>query len=328
MTVGTRPQSSRYLRPAGARPARPAPPPRAVAAPKLSVVILNHNSGRMLLDCVNSLFADDLPFEIEVIIPDNASTDDSVELTQARWGDRLKVIRNGDNRGFAWGNNIGIAACRGEYVCLLNPDTIVRRGCFRALLEFLGANPRAGFAGPKVLNPDGSLQLSCRRSIPSPFDAVARALLLSKLFPRSPRLARYNVCWLDPGVTQQVDASTGCCMVARRAMLEQIGVLDERFFIYCEDVDWFLRAKNAGWETWYVASAVLEHHHAYSAGFRRHRAVADFHRSMVYFYRKHYAGSHPAALNAAIYASVMARMCLIVCLKSVGEWRSASAAAR
>ena len=148
MTVGTRPQSSRYLRPAGARPARPAPPPRAVAAPKLSVVILNHNSGRMLLDCVNSLFADDLPFEIEVIIPDNASTDDSVELTQARWGDRLKVIRNGDNRGFAWGNNIGIAACRGEYVCLLNPDTIVRRGCFRSACRLRSAaSAKAGDGG-------------------------------------------------------------------------------------------------------------------------------------------------------------------------------------
>ena len=312
--------------PEAARQPRLPAGPAVAPAPKLSVVILNHNSGTMLRDCLDSLFADELPFGVEVIVPDNASTDDSVDLAEARWGERLNVIRNRDNRGFAWGNNIGIAHSRGEYVCLLNPDTIIRRGCFRRLVEFLDGHPRVGFVGPRVLNRDGSLQLSCRRSVPSPFDAVARALLLSKLFPRSHRLARYNVTWLDPEVSQQVEASAGSCMVARRAMLEQIGLLDETFFIYCEDVDWFLRAKKAGWETWYVAPAVIEHHNAYSSSFRRHRAVADFHRSMAYFYRKHYAGTYPAAMNAAIYASVLARMCLIVCAKSVGEWREVRAA--
>src|SRR5436309_1912761 len=126
----------------------------------LSVVVLNHNSGPMLTDCLASLFADRLPFPYEVIVPDNASTDDSVARAVAKWGDRLTVLHNGANKGFAWGNNRGLAASRGHYVCLLNPDTVIRPGAFGRLVEFLEAHPRAGFAGPKVLNRDGSFQLS------------------------------------------------------------------------------------------------------------------------------------------------------------------------
>jgi GT2 family glycosyltransferase len=288
---------------------------------KLSIVILNYNSADFLVNCLNSLFADDLPFTHEVIVPDNASTDDSLEKALRAWEGRIRIIHNPKNGGFNYGNNIGLAACSGEYVCLLNPDTIIHRGAFRTLVAFMDDHPQAGFIGPKVLNRDGTFQLSAKRSIPSPFDAIARALLLSKLFPNSTTFARYNVTYLDPNVTQRVDASTGCCMFARRAMLDQIGLLDENFFIYCEDVDWFLRAKGAGWETWFVADAVIEHHHAYSERFRKHRAVIDFHRSMITFYRKHYAHRYPGLFNVFIYAMVYARMLLMICLKTLKGWK-------
>jgi hypothetical protein len=288
---------------------------------KLSVIVLNHNSGSMLADCLSSLFSDDLPADHEVIVPDNASTDDSLDRAILKWGDRILVIRNGDNRGFAWGNNIGIRQASGEYICLLNPDTIVHRGAFGNLVSFMDQHPKAGFIGPKVLNQNRTLQLSSRRSIPSPFDAMARALLLSKMFPHSKRLARYNVTYLDGSTVQRVDASTGCCLFARRTMVDQIGLLDEGFFIYCEDVDWFQRAKNAGWEVWYVPSAVIEHHQAYSERFRKHRAVWDFHRSMIRFYRKHHASRYPSVFNGLIYAGVAARMVLIIGLKTLKGWR-------
>jgi GT2 family glycosyltransferase len=288
--------------------------------PRLSIVVLNHNSGSMLADCLGSVFADDVRGACEVIVPDNASTDDSLERAVGRWGDRVRVLRTGANRGFSWGNNIGIRAAAGEFICLLNPDTIVHPGCFETLLSFMEAHPRAGCVGPKVLNTDGSYQLSAKRMIPSPWDAVSRALLLSKLFPRSKRLARYNVTYLDPETTQHVDASAGCCMLLRRAALEQVGLFDEGYFIYCEDVDWFLRAKRAGWEVWYVADAVIDHHHAYSARFRKRRAVRDFHDSMIRFYRKHYAAEHPRLLNGLMYAGVRARMLLIMGTRSLTGW--------
>jgi GT2 family glycosyltransferase len=292
-----------------------------MAPMKLSIIILNHNSGNLLADCLASVFADDIPFPYEVIVPDNASTDDSLERAVVRWESRLQIIHNPKNMGFSYGNNIGIQYARGEYFCLLNPDTIIHRGAFKALVEFLDAHPQTGFAGPKVLNGDGTLQLSARRSIPSPFDAISRALWLSKLFPSSKRLANYNRTFSDPDVTQQVDASTGCCIVARRYMIDEIGLLDEHFFIYCEDVDWFLRAKNAGWQTYYVVSAVIEHHHAYSEQFRKYRTVADFHRSMLYFYRKHNAAKYLFIFNWFIYCMVYARMVLLMVVKSLKGWK-------
>ena len=299
------------MRPSGAVPEPPI---------KLSVIILNHNSGRLLPDCLDSLFADDLPCPHEVIIPDNASNDDSLKLAADRWGDRIRIRHNGDNRGFSWGNNLGIGEASGELICLLNPDTIIHRGAFGELVSFMDAHPRAACVGPKVLNSDGSFQLSAKRSIPSPFDAMCRALGLSQLFPSSPRFARYNVTYLDPDVTNRVDASSGCCMLIRREALDEIGPLDEGYFIYCEDVDWFLRAKRRGWEVWYVGSAVIEHHHAYSARFRKSKAVTDFHHSMIRFHRKHFARDYPAIVNGLIYAGVLARMQLMIAYKSLRGW--------
>lgn len=287
----------------------------------LSLIILNHNSGAMLRDCLDSVFADRLPDETEVIIPDNASTDKSIEFALDKWGSRIRVIENGSNNGFSWGNNIGIRASKGKWICLLNPDTIVCPGTFSTLISFLEQHPRAGIVGPKVLNRDGTFQLSAKRSIPDPFDAISRALLLSKLFPRSLRLAKYNLTYLDPNTTQRVDASTGCCLMVRRELIDEIGLLDEKFFIYCEDVDWFLRTKKAGWEVWYVASAVIEHHHAYSERFRKYAAVKNFHDSMVYFYRKHYAAEYPWIFNILIYSSVYARMLGMMGVKTLKRWK-------
>lgn len=288
---------------------------------KLSIIILNHNSGRMLVECLDSVFEDTIPCAFEVIVPDNASSDESLDLAARKWGERITILHNGGNGGFSWGNNKGVAVATGELICLLNPDTIVHRGAFATLIGFHETHLRAGCIGPKVLNQDGSFQLSAKRSIPSPFDAMSRALFLSRLFPRSRRFARYNVTYLDPDVTQQVDASTGCCMLFRRRALDEVGLLDDGYFIYCEDVDWFLRAKTAGWEVWYVAEAVIEHHHAYSTRFRKSRSVRDFHDSMIRFYRKHYAAHYPAPFNLFIQAAVRARMHAMIAYKTLRGWR-------
>jgi hypothetical protein len=284
---------------------------------KLSIVILNYNSGTILRDCLDSLFAKDLPFGHEVIVPDNASTDNSLQLAFERWGERIRVVRNERNGGFSWGNNKGIALSMGEYVCVLNPDTRVSSDAFVTLVSFMDSHPSAACCGPKVLNSDGSFQLSAKRSIPTPFDAISRALLLSRLFPRSHALARYELTYLDPDRTQPVDASTGCCMMLRRHALESVGLFDDGYFLYCEDVDWFLRAKHAGWHVWYVGSAVIEHDHAYSRRFRKRRAVEDFHDSMIRFHRKHFAHRYPQICNLIIYGAVRARMYALLLLYSL-----------
>jgi GT2 family glycosyltransferase len=288
---------------------------------KLSIVILNHNSGRMLLDCLNSFLSYNFPFNIEVIIPDNASSDNSIELAEKKWCEKIIIIRNKDNKGFSHGNNIGVRASSGEYICLLNPDTIVSAETFITLISFMEKNSRAGIVGPKVLNKDGSFQLSAKRSIPNPFDAISRALLLNKIFPNIKKLSKYNLTYLDENEIQQVDASTGCCMLTRREMIDDIGLLDENFFIYCEDVDWFLRAKKAGWEVWYIPAAVIEHHHAYSESFRKYKAVRNFHNSMIYFYKKHYAADYPFIFNHLIYFFVRIRMVMMMSIKTLRRWK-------
>ncbi len=281
--------------------------------PTLSVIVLNYRAGELLLRCLESVFADPTDFEVEVILIDNASPDDSFERARARFGDRLcHAVRNPRNGGFAYGNNVGLRLSRGEFVAVLNPDTRVHPGSFAALVAKLRADPKIGFVGPRVLTPDGEDEWSAQRMIPGPFDALARGLGLTRLLPSHPRWSRFEAGWLEPAVSQAVEASTGCCMVARRTMLDQIGHLDERFFIYCEDLDWFIRARDAGWQVHYVAEAVVEHQHAYSAKFRRYRSVYDHHASMIRFYRKHYAARYPSAVNWAMYAGVAARMGLLM----------------
>jgi GT2 family glycosyltransferase len=189
------------------------------------------------------------------------------------------------------------------------------------LVAHLDANPKVACAGPKVLDTDGSPQLSAKRTMPGPWDAVSRALLLSKLFPRSRRLAGYDAAYGDPDLTQQVDASASCCMLLRRTALDDVGPLDDGYFIYCEDVDWFLRARASGWTIAYVAEASIVHIHAYSARFRKRAAVEDFHRSMIRFYRKHYAASYPTLLNWVMYAGVYGRKELILLRRTLRGWR-------
>lgn len=289
--------------------------------PRLSLVILNYNSGPLLRACLDSIFAGGLPDGTEVIIADNASTDDSLGRATERWGERVRVLATGANLGFAGGNNIGIRAGRGEYVCLLNPDTVVHPGAFASLMSFMDEHPRAAFAGPKVLNLDGTLQASAKSAIATPADFLCRTLLLGRLFPRSRRLAHYRLAYPDPEATQQVDASAGCCIFARRAALEEIGLLDEGYFMYWEEVDWFLRARAAGWEVWYVPAAVIEHHERYGERFRRRRSVRDFHRSMTRFYRKHFAPRFWAPVNWAVYTIIGLRMMLILVVRTLKRWR-------
>lgn len=287
---------------------------------KLSIVILNHNAGVFLAECLDSVFADEITGSFEVIVPDNASSDGSLERAVQKWGGLIRAIPTGANLGSSRGNNIGIQASSGDYVCLLNPDTRVRPGCFRALLDYLDAHPEVACAGPRIFNTDGSPQLSAKRRMPDPWDAISRALLLSKIFPESRRLARYDASYHDPSRTHFVDASASCCMMLRRAALERVGLFDEGYFLYCDDVDWFLRAKALGWEIAYVAEASIVHHHAYSVRFRKSRSVQDFHRSMIRFYRKHYAARYPRLLNAGMYAAVYARMYMVILKKAIRGW--------
>lgn len=226
----------------------------------------------------------------EVIVVDNASADGSVDMlrNQFPW---VHVIESSVNLGFSKANNLGIQIARGEFIVLLNPDTIVQEDTFRGMLEFFEKTPDAGMAGCKVLNPDGSLQLACRRSFPSPWVSFTKISGLSTLFPKSKLFARYNLTYLDENATYEVDAISGSFMMIRHSLVKQIGGLDERFFMYGEDLDWCYRVKESGLKVYYVHSTQIIHFKGESTKRSTINETKVFYEAMHLFVKKHFTSS-------------------------------------
>jgi hypothetical protein len=178
------------------------------------------------------------------------------------------------------------------------------------MLEFMDRRPEAGVAGPKLVMEDGSLDLACRRSFPTPQVALYRMVGLSQLFPRHPRFGRYNLTYLDPDQVAQVDSVVGACMLVRREAIRQAGLLDEHFFMYGEDLDWAYRISQAGWKVYYNP-AVTVLHVKRAASRHSRRAGLEFYRAMRIFYDKHYARSTPFWLHWLVLSGIGLRLALV-----------------
>jgi len=284
----------------------------------LSIVILNYNTRDHLRACLRAMQVEGStslsggPVTAEVIVVDNASTDGSADMVAAEF-DWVRLIRSPRNGGFAFGNNQALRLCRGANVLLLNPDTEIPAGAVARFLVCLESHPEAGIVGPKLLKPDGSMHLACRRSFPTPAVAFYRFAGLSRLFPTSPRFGRYNLTFLDPDQAIEVDSVCGACLMVRQAVIARVGLLDERFFMYGEDIDWCLRARQIGWTVRYEPGIVVQHQHGASSRQRALRTTYHFFRAMDLFYRKHYLGRyHPlvtGAVRTAIYGALALAMC-------------------
>lgn len=280
--------------------------------PRVSIVIVNWKTPELVAGCLDSIRADRGFEGFETWVVDNNSGDGSLGvLARYPWA---RVIANAENVGFARACNQVIPRCTGAYVLLLNPDTVVADHAISKLADHLDANPECGAAGPKVLNPDGSLQLACRRSFPTPLGSLYRLTYLSWLFPRSRQLAEYNLTYADPDRQLDVDALSGSAMMVRRAAIERVGLLDEDIFMYGEDIDWCWRIKQAGWRVTYVPEAVVYHYHGASSRLRPAGAAINLHKGMEVFYRKHHAPQHSGVFNALVYAAIWARAGVFVAL--------------
>ncbi|MCC6187737.1 MAG: glycosyltransferase family 2 protein [Anaerolineales bacterium] len=268
----------------------------------LGVVILNWNTRGLLRDCLRSVEAARGHLGVNVCVVDNASSDGSALMVRTEFPQAL-LIESPVNRGYAAGNNLGLRALgfglgqRGgpRFALLLNPDTVVPARALVDMVAYMGAHPRCGAAGPKLVLPSGELDLACRRSLA--FDAfVYRMLGLSQLFPRSRRFGQYNLTYLSPDVETEVGSVVGACMLVRREAISQAGLLDEAFFMYGEDLDWASAIRRAGWQVRYNP-AVTVLHIKRAASRQSHKAQIAFHEAMLYFFRKHYAASVPRPLG-------------------------------
>jgi hypothetical protein len=251
-----------------------------------SVIIVTYNVKNYLNPALRSVETALLEIPHEIYVVDNASTDGSAPMVLEQFPS-VKLIELPENIGFARANNIALKQAQGKYISLLNPDTLVQQSTFPILLEAFEKYPEAGMVGCKILNEDGSLQLSCRRSIPTPWVAFTRLSGLSKLFSKSQLFARYHLTYLNPDETAEVEAISGSFMTIRREILDTAGYLDERFFMYGEDLDWCLRIRQAGWKILYYPKTNIIHYKGKSIIPYQWRHIKHFYEAMILFAEKH-----------------------------------------
>lgn len=252
----------------------------------ISVVIVGWNARRYLELCLESLEASPPRRSMEVLVVDNASTDGSVEMIKSRfpWAN---LIESPENLGFAKGNNLAIRQCQGRYVALVNPDVIVFPGCLDALVDFLDQNPKVGNVGPRVLNPDMTLQSSCRR-FPTLWNNLCSATGLATRFKNSRFFAGEHMFYFPHDRTIAVDVLVGCFSMIRREAFEEVGLLDEGLFMYGDDVDWCRRCWKAGWEVvFYPGAQAIHDRGKITAPYPVRFAVAQ-QRSVFYYWFKHH----------------------------------------
>jgi GT2 family glycosyltransferase len=290
----------------------------------LSIIIVNYNAGHYLEKCLKSVYAEtkQIPFDIWVV--DNNSKDESVSMVR-RYFPPVKLIENKENPGFARANNQAITKSVGDYILLLNPDTLIQKNAIEKTVKFMDEHPQTGIAGCKVLNEDGTLQLACRRSIPTPGVAFFRLTGLSKLFPNSKGMAKYNLTYLNPDQANEVDAVSGAFLMIRRTVVDNIGTLDEQFFMYGEELDWCLRTKKAGWNVMYYPDAKIIHYKGECSKTNRRKAAFEFYRSMYLFHKKHFADNYNPLINIIIYAGIflkaLSSSCRLLSSAKVGSKR-------
>jgi N-acetylglucosaminyl-diphospho-decaprenol L-rhamnosyltransferase len=279
----------------------------------LSVIIVNYNTRELLRDCLNSIYAGQGNFSYEVIVVDNASPDDSAAMVEAEFP-QTKLIASQINGGFAYANNLGLKeagfATDGtpqpdapRYALLLNPDTILPTRSLVDMIDFMDSRPEVGAAGPKLVRLDGSLDMACRRSFPTPEVSFYRMVGLSKLFPNSRRFGRYNMTYVDPDKLLEVDSVVGAFMFVRREAIAQAGLLDESYFMYGEDLDWAYQIKARGWKVFYNPAITVTHVKR-AASRKSSKAQIEFYRAMDIFYRKYYAATTPFWLHGMVVMGI------------------------
>jgi GT2 family glycosyltransferase len=269
---------------------------------KLSIIIVNYNGGKDLKPCLTSVYRETKAISFEVILVDNGSTDGSVEIVEENFP-QVRIIRNEENRGFAAANNIAIRQAAGQYILLLNPDTEVLNRAIEKTIEFMEDKLHVGIVGCKLVYPDRSVQPSVR-PFPSVIGTFLEATFLYLVFPSKKVVRRNGIPNFEFAKTQKIDWLIGAYFMIRRSVLDKLGLLDEQFWIYGEEIDYCQRARSVGYETWYVADAEVIHH--YGGMIPSLRVIVWLHFGWTIYIDKHYRGLTRLLITYLLYfGSVM-----------------------
>lgn len=284
----------------------------------LTIVIVNYNVRDFLAQALRSVQAAVGSLSVETWVVDNNSIDGSVDMLREDfpW---VRVMANRDNVGFGTANNQAIRASGGEYILILNPDTILQEDTLSELVSFMSARPDCGAVGCQILNPDGTFAPESRRSFPTPATAFYRMTGLSRLFPRSPRFGRYNLTHVSRNQVTEVDALSGSCMMVRRQAIDEAGAFDEDFFMYGEDLDLCFRIQQAGWRILYDPATQIIHYKGESTKKGDFRYVRLFYGAMILFMDKHVTGRGSRPLAVLLRAGIMIRAFMTLCGNTLRE---------
>src|SRR5436190_681324 len=313
--------------------------------PSLAIVIVNSNPRDLLAQCLESVYASATHHPFCVLVVDNLSSDGSAGMVSHDFP-QVTLIKSDRNGGFGYANNLALRwlasqeslpaqsaaviqssgprpgkqpeseipsegtspfAFPCDYVLFLNPDTVLPPEAIEATVGFLEEHSQAAVVGPKMVKPDGSLDLACRRSFPTPVSSLFKLTGLSRFFPRSRLVASYNLTFLSDDETAEVDSVMGAYMLVRAQALAQAGLFDERFFMYGEDLDLAYRIKARGWKVYYYPAVEVLHHKGASSRKQSDRSIREFYRAMNVFYEKHYAKRYSGLINAVVTFGIAAR---------------------
>lgn len=278
---------------------------------KLSIIIVTKNSASFIPECVNSILSQHTSFPVEVIVVDNASTDGIIELLEHRYP-QISIIKNVDNRGFDAANNQAIRSSSGNIILLLNPDTRLEPGALEALVQYIFHREDVAAVGPKILNADGTLQRT-GVSFPSLWNTFVEIFFLDLLFPRSRVFGRHRRLYEDPDAAYEVDYVQGSCLLLKRNALEEVGFLDEDYFMYFDEADLCCRLKRRGWRVMYVPHAVITHYGASGATYYDETRLGHFYRSYLLFLKKHYRPLRQAMFRALLFCRALVRVVVFTC---------------
>jgi len=279
---------------------------------QLSIVIVNYNVKNLLKKCLESIFKYEKHIEVEAIVVDNNSTDHSQKMLKREFP-QVKLLENKRNLGFSAGCNQGIKESQGTYILLLNPDSELTPGGLKTMIDFMDSKPKVGICGPKMMDQGGNLQFSCR-SFPSYLTAISSSQsILNRIFPDNLLSQKYLLKNQDHSQIREVDWVSGSCLLAKRKMLEKVGLLDERFYMYVEDVDLCYRAKMAGFSVFYFPKVKVIHHIGKSTQKKKLNMLVEHHRSMYHFYKKHHNPN--VFLRGIVFLSVWMRLFFVMGMK-------------
>lgn len=290
----------------------------------ISIIIVSRNTRELLRACLRSIVAQTDDLAIEVIVVDSDSSDGSAAMVRREFPWVIS-LEPGENTGFARGNNLGIRRAQGAAVLLLNPDTEATPGALRALHDALIADPTVGVVGPRLHYADGSMQPS-RRRFPTLATALVESTVVQEWWPDHPAIARYRMADLPDDRPHDVDWLEGACLLARRAVFDRVGLLDERLFLYSEEPEWCWRVRRAGWRVRYVPSAVVRHHEGMSTGQNVAVRQREFAVSKAYLMGALYGPAAGAATRAALMLDQAIRLVREGAKWSLGHKRSLRAA--